>query len=152
MGFIILNTFRTMSQYDCFYFSDSNMSLQSTGTRHRLLTINIVLNQFFTHSNESKPFPPHSFEGVRLGAALFPELADRTVKAATERESTHRFSTKWHARSCRLLNVTPSSFCAHSQIKQEAADNSSSSEREPLFSCNNGFTINTLFITQCIIN
>jgi hypothetical protein len=83
---------------------------------------------------------------------LFPELVDRTVKAATERESTHRFSTKWYARSCRLLNGTPSRFCAHSQIRQEAADNSSSSGRELPFSCNIVFTIYILYISHRIIN
>jgi hypothetical protein len=83
---------------------------------------------------------------------LFPELADRTVKAATERESTHMFSTKWHASSCRLLTGTPSRFSAHSQIRQEAADNSSSSEGELPFSCNIGFTIYISYITHRIIN
>jgi hypothetical protein len=75
---------------------------------------------------------------------LLPELDDKMVKAAIERESTHKFSTKWHARSRKLLNVTPSSFCAHSQIRQEAADISSSSEQELLLSCKKEPTLSYL--------
>lgn len=121
-----------------FLFFRHQYVLTSAGTQQRTNHKWRNTKWVYWHYEESEPFPPHSLDGVKLGTALLPELADRMVKAATERESTHRFSTKWQARSRRLLNVTPSSFCAHSQIRQDAADTSSSSEWELLLSCNTG--------------